>query len=451
MTSASLFSPPADAVHPVGRTFVVFLLAVAVTLFAARPASGQTSRPGTLRLKKLSFTGLNRYTDAQLAAASGLHVGDTADVGQLGTVADRLAQSGAFDKVSYRYAIQGSELLVEFQVTETKDVFPCIFDNFVWFSQEELDQTLRRRVPFYVGNVPQRGTTVQAISAALTALLKTNGINATVEEIPFSEKMGGPVSAFSFRAKGISIPVRSLSFPGAEAISEKELAEASSEIAEREYSSIDTNAFVSATLVPLYHRHGYLNAHFGQIRGNVVGSPAAGSPVPVSIAIPVTEGLQYSWSRADWTGGHHFSTEELSRFLGMKVHEIANQDKINAGFGAVKDDYDKDGYIDARIQPTELLADDTRLASYNVVIDEGIQYHMGAVHFQGLPERLTAEFTKKWQLKPGQVYDATYVKDFLKKVAIPKLAETGTTNVRTSIHVDRNSAQALVDVSIAFQ
>ena len=234
--------------------------AVIIALGVGEPARCQSPSPGAFRLTDLKFTGLNRYTDAQVSAAIGLHEGDSINPAQLAAEANKLSASGAFDHVSYRYTTQGDELSAVFQVTETKNVLPCLFDNFVWFSDEELDKTLRLHVPFYTGTAPETGETVQQISAALRLLLQSNGITATVEELPYSEHMGGPIIGLQFSAEGVPIPIHSVSFPGASVISEQELVAASSFMMEKDFAYSFVSQFAAGALIPMYQDRGYLRA-----------------------------------------------------------------------------------------------------------------------------------------------------------------------------------------------
>ncbi|MGO9602492.1 MAG: POTRA domain-containing protein [Candidatus Binataceae bacterium] len=428
--------------------FARYFLVVAALCASAMLLSNAAAKSDTLRLAKVSFVGLSRYTEAQASAAAGLHVGDQVTTAQLKTSADLLAASGAFDSVAYRYSTQGGDLDAEYEVTETKSLLSCRFDNFIWFSPEQLDQTLRRRVPLYTGFVPERGTLPKQVSDALQTLATDNGIHGTVEYIAFSESIGVRVSALIFRVSGVAMPVRTLSFPGASALSEKELAAAAPDLTGRDYSANDAEAASSAGLLPLYHRRGYLQAHFDHPQASII----AGTSSDVAVAFPVTEGPQYSWSKADWTGNHAFSPDDLAKLLDMKPGEVANLDKIDAGFTAVTKAYQGKGYIEAKVQPTESLDSGSRQASFQVALDEGNQYHMGQLRFQGVPDKLAAELAKKWNIKSGQVYDGNYSQDFLKKEVLPKLAEMmRTTGGRIGLRVTRDPANATVDVLISFQ
>ncbi len=403
------------------------------------------------QLTAIKFTGLDHYSEQQASLGSGLKIGAPIDVAQLQSASDRLSQSGAFDSISFRYVSRGSEWSVEFQVTETKRRLTCVFDNFVWFSQEQLDRTLRARIPFYDGTVPERGTTVHETIDALQAMLQSNGINGTVDDLPTSEEVGKPVTEFTFRVNGVSMPVRSLHIPGAAGVPEAELVSAASEMMAKDYSATDTENLTRLTLLPIYHRHGYLQARFDPQQASVTGNIRSGPSIDVAVVLPVNEGSQYSWAGARWTGNRHFSGDDLNGFLAMKLQEIANQDKIDAGLKAVSNSYTRQGYIDTALHATITLSGDTRLVTYDIAVDEGIQYRMGQLHISGQTDRIIADLTKKWQLHPGQIYDGTYVGEFMKKVAAPKLAEAGAKSIRYGIVLQRDTQNATVDVTIAFQ
>lgn len=183
-------------------------------IFLAFPttARSQTPQPQNERqsfhLAALKFAGLSVYTEAQVTAEIGLRAGDGVSLERLAPAQDRLAKPGAFDRISYHYVTHGNELTAEYELVETRNTLPCLFDNFVWFSQEQIDQTLRHRIPFYTGNAPERGTTADEISDALRALLQSNRINATVEKVLFSERIRGGFAGFLFQVKGIAPPTR---------------------------------------------------------------------------------------------------------------------------------------------------------------------------------------------------------------------------------------------------
>jgi hypothetical protein len=192
--------------------FVLTLLGVALML-ANGTARAQDLQSGNFRLVAIKFAGLKKFTEAQGIAGSGLRIGDGITTTQLSVAANQLAKSGAFDEVAFQYSTRGNELTAVFTVVESKHLLPCIFDNFVWFSYDQVDKAVRARVPFYSGVAPLSGATQQQIVDALRALLESSGVTANVQGIP-SGAAGGIPTAMLFRVLGVSMPVKTVNSPG---------------------------------------------------------------------------------------------------------------------------------------------------------------------------------------------------------------------------------------------
>src|ERR1700745_279399 len=162
------------------------------------PALTQSTIPQSYRLATMKFAGLNRFNETQASKATGLQTRDSVTPATLGAAVDKLAESGAFENVSFRYSTNGNSLNVEFQVVEISKLFPCVFDNFVWFSDAELDKALRNRVSFYAGGVPESGDTSEEVRTALRDMVRANGITGDVAVIPSIAGIGHTVSALVY-------------------------------------------------------------------------------------------------------------------------------------------------------------------------------------------------------------------------------------------------------------
>lgn len=434
-----------------GRVFVRLLVLSLLSILAfSAPAFAQSSSSQSYRLAAMKFTGLNRFSETQAGKATGLQTGDSVTQAQLAAVVDKLAKSGAFDNVSFRYSTNGNSINVEFQVVEVSKLLPCIFDNFVWFSDAELDKALRNRVSFYAGGVPESGATSEDVRVALRETIRAKGIPGDVTVIPSIAGLGQSVSAFVYSVTGVAMPIRSVRFAGNAAIPAGSLEASSSQIIGRDYSETYVSQFAGAGLVPLYRKQGYLRARFEKPDGKPVRSNDTGPMQEVAVVLSVEEGPEFYWERAEWTGNRVFTSEELDRLLGMKPKEVANQEKIDAGLTAIKRAYDTRGFIEAAVKPKEILDDTARLTTYNVAVDEGAQFHLGMVHFEGLPEVASKELIKSWQLKPGDVYDASYPSAFVSKVALGKLKELGIQKTSVTVNPKPEKQKASVDLNIVF-
>src|SRR5215471_17779661 len=209
-------------------------------------------------LGRLEFVGLKRLTRDQVAAMSGLKIGQEISSSALDAAATELLKTGLFRRLSYRVSA-GSQAVVTFQVEESAVSLPVTFENFVWFSDEEIAAAVRKDVPYFNGTAPASGETPDKIAAALQRLLTDKHIAGQVDYLPYVAK---DKQELVFTVKGAHIPVCSLHFPGASAVSEADLVKASQELFKSDYSKKDITTFAPIKLLPLYRHLGHLRAEF---------------------------------------------------------------------------------------------------------------------------------------------------------------------------------------------
>jgi outer membrane protein assembly factor BamA len=196
------------------RTFALALSCLAL-FSVALPARSQSPR----RIARIEFEGLNNLTSENVIAMTGLKVGDSFSVSALDSAAQHLVDSGLFKTVVYRTRTAGASVTVMFQVEELKsNNSPVVFDNFVWFSDEELNAAVKHVLPSFAGTVPDTGNTTDLIRQSLQELLASRKLPGIVE---YSLTETGHV----YRIGGVSLPLCTLHFPGAHDVSEEKLGE----------------------------------------------------------------------------------------------------------------------------------------------------------------------------------------------------------------------------------
>ncbi len=428
---------------------------LSVTLLALLFGSGSVcaaQQPVTLR--RIEFVGLKKLTQQQALDASGLKVGDVASPAIIDAAADRLMQSGLFKTLSYRVRTADNEATLIFQAEEATRNLPVVFENFVWFSEEEIDRTIRQDVPFFDGTAPAAGTTTDKIAAALQRLLTQKKISGRVEHMPYTDLEKGRQEIL-FTVQGVKIQVCSLHFPGATAISEADLIKASQTLLKSDYSRKNAGVFANSTLFPLYRRLGHLRAQFQQPTATVEESPSqcAGG---VAITIPVDEGVVYSWETAEWSGNQTLTKEDLSAALGMKSGEVADGFKIDKGMKDVRKAFGRRGYIAAQLKESVEFDDSSRRVSYRIGVTEGPRYFMGKLIVTGLSAEDAEQLKARWTLGANAVFDDSYIDDFRPaglRDFLNGLMQRSRSGSRAKVEVEiKPDAQTrTVDVIIAFK
>ncbi len=118
-----------------------YLAALALAALAVPP--GLAAQAG--KIAAIKVTGSRRYAEARIAAATGLHIGDSVGREEIQAAADRLTQLGPFANVRFRFTSAGEKVAAEFQVEDAPTV-PVSFDNFPWFTDDELTAALQQAV-----------------------------------------------------------------------------------------------------------------------------------------------------------------------------------------------------------------------------------------------------------------------------------------------------------------
>ena len=365
-----------------------------------------------MRLAGVEFAGLARVTKEQATAASGLQIGQRVTVEDLDAAAQRLLDSGLFTKLSYRLRTNNDQASVTFEVEEQKGGnVAVVFDNFVWFTNEELVSAVRREVPLFDGTAPEQSGVIQSITRALENLLRERKIEGQVNYTPSADPSGRNAKHV-FSVSGSAIKVCGVRFPGSAGVGEGELVKNSKGLLGTEYSQEFASAFAYANLIPVYKQHGHLKAQFSQPTA-AVGSGECKDGVIVTL--PVNEGVSYLWDKAEWSGNESYEARELDSPLGMRAGAVANGLKIEEGLKAVERLYGRKGYLTARLRGEPVFDDENRRVSYRVAVTEGPRYTMGTLFIKGIPEADADYLKERWKLKQGAVYDNTYMKEFVEK------------------------------------
>ncbi|HEX7998120.1 MAG TPA: POTRA domain-containing protein [Pyrinomonadaceae bacterium] len=420
------------------------LLLLSLSLLTACVANAQQEAAKTLRLGKVEVSGLERYTQEQVLTASGLQIGQAIDIPAADEAANRLMSSGLFKTLSYRFRSSGNQVTITFLVEEAKVMFPVVFDNFVWFTDQQLLDAIRREVPSFDGTAPESGQMPDSIKKALQALLNERKIPGEVDYI-LAASPSGQNAEHLFSVKGVKIPICSLTIPGARDVKESDLLNAAKPLFEQDYSFKDVKAFARVNLIPIYRQRGHLRAHF--LDPVVKPSTDAACKNGVNLDMQVNEGYIYTWEQANWSGNNALSAQELSAALGLKQGERADGLKIDKGWMAVSEAYGKKGYIDARLRGTPEFDDANRRVSYNYTVTEGPQYRMGSLEINGVPEALAQRLKESWQLKPSDVFDASYYEKFMKK-AIMEIGAAGLRFSESNVQFKPNRDNLTVSVVI---
>lgn len=433
------------------RLFALFLCFAGL----ASIARAQEPTPGqTFKLAKIDFVGLKRLKPDEAVAASGLTVGQTVTMDTLDEAGNKLNQSGLFTSVDARMRGTPEALTVTFTVEEATVRLPVVFDNFIWFTDDELIAGVRREVPAFDGTAPESGEMVEAVKRALMGMLRKKQIAGSVEFAP-SANSAMKVDSLRFTYAGDALNVCSLAFPGAAEIEESVLQRQSRIVLGKEYSRAYTLGVARETLGPLYRKRGMLRIAFPNAQGRPVGTSEQCPNGGVAVTVGVEEGFIYKFANIEWTGNNVLESPELNHAFDMHNGELADGLKLDAAFDAVRKAYGKKGYILAILKPEPEFDEEQKTVSYRTTVAEGDQFLMGNFTVNSLPPAETERLKAAWRLHPGDVYDATYMDEYKRAVIGTDrdlqqfMLTRGLNTISYSIKPDRDKHTVAVTISFA--
>ncbi len=437
----------------------IFTLLLLVLLAPCLPAIGQSTQkplsqmPASARqLIAIKVTGSKRFSEEAVAAASGLQIGSPVTDDDFKRASRRLGDMGVFTEIAYSFSYASAGTKVEFHVTDAEKFVPAHFEDFVWFSDAELRHRIKEHAPLFDGDLPLSGRLAAEVSDVLQAMLVENTIPGHVDYVR-TGKPDGPVESITYKVSDVLIQIRNIEFTGASADELSALEAAAKRMPDREYSRSRLTLLVQHQLLPALYAHGYLKAAFGEPQPKVVKQPGAETEdaprnqTIVDITYPVTPGQQYKLKGLEWSGNHEFPTEELQKMVRAQPGEPANTVRIADNVKDIQKLYGSRGFVTAAIKVEANFDDAAGTAVIHLEVNEGSVYHMGELEFRGLDNSLTAKLRNAWKIRPGEVYDATYLSDYLPaahKLLPPSL------DWEVSPHVTANGREKTVDVDLIY-
>lgn len=394
------------------KTGAVLLLLLTA---AVCPSPAQTADNVTASLREVRIEGQKHLSEAQIVAITGLTVGSDIGRADLQAGADKLVQSGLFDKVSYHFETR-TGLVVTYQVQESPRI-PAYFDNIPWFADSELEDAIRKKVPYFDGTLPEGGGAVDQAADAIKELIASHGLQVTLQH----EVIGNPDGDGQiqmFKVEGPSLRIAKMEFSDAGLMDSKVVQQHLEEIVGKPYSRMTIDLFLTEAIRPVYLAKGCLHPRLGPPEIRLTGDPNQKLPEQVPVFVPVDPGPVYHWKEIHWTGNATVSEFTLSSDVGVKPGEVADGMKIEAGWDRVREELAHHGYLDAKVDPVPAFDEAAHTVSYSVTVQEGKQYRFGKMVLTGLSPAAEKKLHAAWPILQGEIFDKIKYEEVLTKLQL---------------------------------
>jgi hypothetical protein len=436
----------------VGRITALIGLAATFCAFAVFGQAQVQSPPASAKLASMDVSGSTKISPAELSAACGLKVGDIVSKDDLQRAADKLGKTGLFSAINYHYNTDASGVHLIFEVKDAAGI-PVVFDNFPWFTDDELAGAIRGALGTFDGTAPQEGDALDAMSAAIEKFLPSKGIHGKVQHtmIEWPDNSG---SVMQFSIMDDPVILRGITF--SDPLASKSLAVTAqlSDIVGHPYSRLAISLYAFEEVRPVYLEAGYLKVSFGTPTWTFTRSPSGAQDDSVRAVLPIQLGPQFHFGGITWAGNVAYSNFALSSMLALKPDSVADGNKLLATWTVIENAYGHIGYLDALVDPKPTFDDAAGKVNYQVQITEGAQYHMGDLIITGLSLDGEKRLRAAWTIAPGAVFDQAYFDNFVSKIGKPTEAIFG----NVPVHYEKlgklprkNEEKHVVDVLLDFQ
>jgi outer membrane protein assembly factor BamA len=141
--------------------------------------------------------------------------------------------------------------------------------------------------------------------------------------------------------------------------------------------------------------------------------------------------------------------------FSLKTGDLFTKSKIAAGLEGMRRLVSSRGFLDFVSIPDTIL-DSASTVRLNIEVREGPQYRMDKLEITGPPE-VAEKLQARWELEPGAVFDAGYIRTFLEKnssllpadfveqTGVKLLEDCNSSTVSVHLHLTQDPQHAALD------
>jgi len=165
-----------------------------------------------------------------------------------------------------------------------------------------------------------------------------------------------------------------------------------------------------------YQNRGYFKAAVSDAQTKIHDTGHKGFHIPliqsgpgkaVDITMPIDEGDRYRLGKITFKNNKAITNEAFLRSLfPLKDGDIFSREKIAKGLENIRKAYGEGGYINFTSVPNTTFDDDKKLAFLEIDVDEGKQFYVRRIEFQGNTTTRDKVIRRELALEEGGIYNS---------------------------------------------
>ena len=398
--------------------------------------------PAVTLVRSLKVQGNKTFSTAGIIEYSGLRVGQTADPAAFEAARVKLANSGVFERVGYKYTpAVGGGLDAVLEVVEIPQVFSYRFEDLP-ATTEEMVAYLKQTDPLFAERIPATKEFLSRYARELETFLKTKGLKEAVSSKLIPDT--GDKLVVLFRPDRPIPTISQVGFKGNEAVPTAVLQIAMNQIAMGAiYKEELVRQYLETTIRPIYEQRGRLEVAFPK----VTAQPAPDNS-GINVLIEVVEGPSFDIGAIRLVGASG-DPKVLYQTMVLQPGDLANMTEVAAAVKRVRAHLVREGYLktEAKFERKLRREKEKPLADLTVTVTPGAVYTFGKLKIDGLDILNEPQLRKMWGLENGKPYNGEYAELFLNRVRDENLFENlGSTKANPTV----NEQTRVVDVTVVF-
>ena len=407
---------------------------------AEKASLDQTKNNEAFPLREIRIVGNENFPTDEIIAVTGLEIGKLARPYDFERGGRRLEQTGVFDSWEFRWGPKDDGYVVTYTVAELVELYPVRFEGF-GVPEDEILNTLRERVPLFGSKVPPTGPMVRRIGNTLQALWREQG-NET--------KIVGDINVGSedefemlFQPLETIRTIAFVKFENADAISALDLQRDFNQVAIGEpYSERRLFELLKFNVLPKYAAIGRLEAKF---------CPCRAEPDPdtegLIVTIPVEEGAEYKFGNVELPLTTGIDPDELGRLMQFTSGRRAEIGQVRETLDRIEEQLKRKGFLKVQTSFDENRDPEAKTIDIALRVSPGSQYTFKSLKISGLNLIAEAAVKKRWGLKVGEPFNATYPAFFLERIRAEQMFDN---LAKTDSKVQISELEKTVDVELIF-
>ncbi len=401
-------------------------------------------------IASVSFRHADPYTTPELLAASGLEAGQILNQNSLGDAAQRLLNTGLFSDTTIDYTGTGKArgLVVDLKPIPLDKLLPASFENFVWFTPEELTAGIHAHVPLYRGVASDAGTLPDDIQSALQQMLAAKGITATLSHEIIEPTNQHPVRVINFKVDEPLTRIARVHLsitgpPGAATDLAPLIKPAIDQATNADFNEGLGGLTLEDRLLDPARDAGYITAHLESITRTV--APAANG-LAVIYSATLNTGDPYKISAITCDPTPLYSVADFDRDTKLHPGELASISKLYLTEYPISATYLLQGYIHAYITSNSVTDPTAHTVAYTLRVVPGEVYRLRTLTVTGLSPSAQKAFDTAWTMKAGDPYSKMAVDIFIRK----NIAQPAFTPYSLSYGASFDPATHQADLTLTF-